>query len=189
LTGSGADGTNDFGIWSNASGPFQLVARQGDSAPGVPGKVLGSIGEIMQNDAGQVAFQGYLTNPGVIFDWNYRDIDGLWAQDKAGIFHLVVRKGGQIEVAPGDFRTVQDYWYVRGDISGLNGDGSAFAFNARGQFTFTAYFTDNTSGVFVSDVATVPEPSSVALVTSIVIALVASQCRVRSRLGPQPGSA
>ena len=138
LTGPGVDATNDSGIWSNASGAFSPVMRVGDPAPGVDGKVFGSFGDKFFNDAGQVAFQGYLTNPGTVFNWTPSVIDGLWAQDKAGILRLIVRDGSQIEVAPADTRTVASFEYIDGTIEGINGDGSPYSFNGSGQFAFSA---------------------------------------------------
>jgi hypothetical protein len=181
LVGSGIDFQNQYSIWSNSSGSLQLVARSGDSAPGINGKVW-RVGDLMLNDAGQVAFTALLTNPGELFTGNY----SLWAEDKAGIPRLIVRQGGQIEVAPGDFRTVRSFSY-RHDVD-INGDNSSYLFNGRGQFAFLANFTDGTQGIFVSDVATVPEPSAVALLASAAIALFASQRRFRGRLSRQPVS-
>jgi hypothetical protein len=187
LAGPGVDPTNNFGIWSNTSGAFRPVMRAGDAAPGISGKVFGGSNSIVFNDAGQVAFRGLVTDPGVAINNPYEAIHGLWAEDKAGELHLIVREGGQIEVAPGDFRTVESFDYVSGDIDGLNGDGSPYAFNARGEFAFFARFTDGTYGNFVSDVATIPVPSSLALLSSAVIALFASQRRYRSRPSRQLG--
>jgi hypothetical protein len=165
LTGAGADATNSYGIWSNRSGAFGPVMREGDSAPGVNGKVFGSFGNVFFNDAGQVAFRGYLSDPGVVSNWSSSAIDGLWGQDNAGNLHLIVLKGGQIEVTPGDVRTVKSFDYVDSSFDNLNGDGSSLAFNGRGQFAFHADFTDGSSGIFVSDVATIPEPGCLALLT------------------------
>ena len=39
LSGSGVDGYNDDGIWSEGSGSLALVARSGDHAPGTPSGV------------------------------------------------------------------------------------------------------------------------------------------------------
>jgi hypothetical protein len=175
LTGPGVDSTNDSGIWSNTSGAFNPVMRIGDPAPGVSGKVFGSFGDTFLNDAGQVAFQGYLTDPGVAFNWTPSAIDGLWAQDSAGILHLIVRDGGQIEVTPGDTRTVASFEYID---EGLNGDGSPFSFNGRGQFAFLARFTDGTSGIFISDVAAVPEPSCLGLLLAASFACCVMRRRV-----------
>lgn len=179
LTGPGIDRTNDSGIWSNASGTFRPVMRTGDPAPGVDAKVIGSFGDVFFSDGGQVAFQGYLCDSGTLFNWTPDAIRGLWAEDKAGKLHLIVFQGGQIEVAPGDARTVQSFEYVRGDIDGVNGDGSPYAFNGRGEFTFYARFTDGTSGIFVSDVAAVPEPASGTLVVGLVLFLAVPPSRKR----------
>jgi hypothetical protein len=124
----------------------------------------------MLNDAGQVAFSALITDPGQLFTGAY----SLWAQDKAGIPRLIVREGDQIQVAPGDFRTVQSFGY-RGDRD-INGDSSSYLFNGLGQFTFLANFTDGTQGIFVSDVATVPEPSCL---TQLVLGMFTISLRTR----------
>jgi hypothetical protein len=161
LVGSGIE--NSYSIWSNSSGSLRLAARVGDPAPGIDGKVW-RVGDMMFNDAGQVAFTALLTDPGVFFTGMY----SLWAEDKAGIPRLIVREGGQIEVAPGDVRTVQGFDY-RHDRK-INGDGSPYEFNRRGQFAFVAYFTDGTSGIFISNVAAVPEPGVAVSVLTLAIA-------------------
>ena len=178
LSGPGIDGTNNYGIWSNASGAFRAVARMGDAAPGGNGKVFGSFGDVFFNDAGQVAFQGYLSDPAVVFSWSFAAIDGLWAEDRTGKLHLIVLKGGQIEVVPGDVRTVESFEYV----NELNGDGSPSAFNSRGEFAFLAQFTDGTSGIFVSDVAAVPEPSCAASILALAIVLAGKRRRCRKNV-------
>jgi hypothetical protein len=79
---------------------------------------------------------------------------GIWATDRSGAQQLIVRKGDELEVAPGDFRTISDLSLV-GDNGNSNGWPSGF--NNFGQLAFWASFTDGTQGVFVSNkVATVP---------------------------------
>jgi hypothetical protein len=90
------------------------------------------------------------------------------------IIRLIVRKGGQIEVAPGDIRTVESFQYA--DDPDTNGDGSPYSFNTRGQFAFYANFTDGTSGILISNAAAVPEPSAIGL---LLIAAMTSLARRR----------
>jgi hypothetical protein len=181
LIGSGTDRTNGAGIWSNESGSLRPVVRLGDPAPGSNGKVFGNFDDLMLNATGQVAFRGFITDPGQIYDCcsGAVTIKGLWAEDKAGDLHLIVREGGQIEVAPGDNRTVESFWYAQDRDVLINGDGDSYSFNGRGQFAFVAYFTDGTGGVFVSDVAAVPEPSCVAMLLGIAVACAAKRRRRR----------
>lgn len=173
LTGAGVNEQNQLGIWTNGTSPLRLVARQGDPAPGIDGKVWGLSGSTGLNEVGQVAFTSILTDPAG-YPWD--GPQSLWAEDKAGIVRLIVREGSQIEVAPGDTRTVQSFEYAR-DIDKTNGDGSSSAFNVQGQFAFRARFTDGTSGIFISDIAAVPEPCFVALLAPIIIITLYSRHR------------
>jgi hypothetical protein len=181
LIGSGIDRTNGAGIWSDEQGTLRPVVRLGDSAPGGNGKVFGNFDDLMLNAAGQVAFRGFLTDPGQIYDCcsGVVTTKGLWAEDKLGNLHLIVREGGQIEVAPGDMRTVESFWYAQDRDVLINGDGDSNSFNGRGQFAFVAYFTDGTGGVFVSDVAAVPEPASDTLVFTLFLFLFVPPSRKR----------
>src|SRR5262249_33497484 len=67
LAGPGVTTTNDFGIWLATSGSAQLVAREGDPAPGTPDGVRFSSLSTQPalNDKGQLAFQALLIGPGV----------------------------------------------------------------------------------------------------------------------------
>jgi hypothetical protein len=74
---------------------------------------------------------------------------------------LVVRTGQQFEVAPGDFRTIQQLGFYGG--SG-NEDGVRSGFNDFNQLAFRASFTDGTSGILVADLGAIPEPVAAQLV-------------------------
>lgn len=141
VTGAGVDSTNSDGIWSGSSGSFGLVARAGDHAPGA---ALGTnfsffLNSHVLNSAGQVALLADLTN----------GKEGLWATDRSGVLQYIMCEGDLLEVAPGDFRTVQDFGFF-GETG--NGDGRPSGFNNLGQLAFSASFTDGTSGIFVSNV-------------------------------------
>ncbi len=162
LTGSGIVGnTNDTGIWSEGSGSLALVARSGSQAPGTPsgenfsgfGVAFGissnPIGPPVLNDAGQTAFVGYTSHSA-----------GIWASDRTGALQLIARYGDPLEVAPGDIRTIGGLDFVS---QFLFRDGQS-KFNNLGQLVFEAYFTDGSSGIFVSNrVASIPEPSTLLL--------------------------
>lgn len=147
VRGSGVvNGSNDRGIWSEGFGALSLVARGGDQAPGT---AIGTsfndfIDEPVLNSAGQVAFHGWLIGNGVDSTNDF----GIWAQDIAGELQLIVRHGEQLEVTPGDFRTVQYVGFV-GSTGDLTGRGNGF--NDFGQLAFKAWFTDGTQGIFVSN--------------------------------------
>jgi hypothetical protein len=151
LTGSGVDSTNELGIWSDGSGEMALVARTGSHAPGTAeGVSFFDLHFPSLNSAGQTAFRANLTGEEVDFT-NDR---GIWATDTSGALQLIVRTGGQLEVTPGDIRTLSDLDFV---TATGNGDNRPSAFNNFGQLVFWASFTDGSQGVFVSNsVAHVP---------------------------------
>src|SRR5262249_17299913 len=79
---------------------------------------------------------------------------GIFATDRSGTLHRIVGTGDVLEVAPGDFRTVDSRGIIRFSAGG---------FNDLGQVAFSALFTDGSSGIFVSNAVAVPEPSAVLL--------------------------
>lgn len=94
LEGTSVDGTNETGIWSEGSGSLQLVARQGDQAPGTGnGVVFSGFETPVLNDAGQTAFMSFLTGNHVDFTNN----NGVWSEG-GGSLGLVARRG---DPAPG----------------------------------------------------------------------------------------
>jgi hypothetical protein len=99
LEGSGAGGPYDDGIWSESSGGMALVARRGSQAPGAPNGVnfgneaLLTFDSPKLNDAGGLAFRGFISGPGVDSTNN----EGIWL-GAAESLALVARTGSQ---APG----------------------------------------------------------------------------------------
>lgn len=166
LAGTGVTGSNDNGIWSDRSGQLSMIARKGSQPPGTTaGTSFENFGQdMMINEAGQVAFGAFLT--GLDIKDSSNDY-GLWAQDRAGVLRLIVREGDPIQVAPGDSRTVKSIEY----FCCTSGDGTSNAFNALGQLAFRANFTDGTQGIFISDVAAVPEPGSIGIIVAIAYTL------------------
>ncbi|MEM8946430.1 MAG: choice-of-anchor tandem repeat NxxGxxAF-containing protein [Planctomycetota bacterium] len=170
LSGAAIDGTNNVGIWSEGSGTLELVAREGDQAPGTSGDTVffggnhSTFTELVLNSAGRVAFQGRLTGEGI----NSLNDKGLWAEDEARVLRLIVRQGDHLEVAPGDYRTIRNLGFI-GNTG--NEDGRPSGFNDYGQLSFWANFTDGTEGIFVSNLVAIPEPSSLLLGTIAVISL------------------
>lgn len=177
VTGPGVTTTNDFSIWSKVNGQLRMLAREGDMPPGLlPGNSysdLESFNTTMAlNNAGQLAMHMTYVDP------QGDGHRGIWAQNAAGDLVLVVREGQQLEVSPGVFRTIQ-FLYTDFRDSGLE-DGRPSSFNERGQIAFFAGFTDNTSGVFVSDLVAVPEPST-AVLASLGILVLTGRIRRRCR--------
>ena len=156
LIGSGVNFDNDQGLWWDGSGNLALAAREGNHAPGTPSGVnfggFSSLSSVL-NDAGQIAFFSKLTDGG----------SGIWATDRTGDLQLIARIGDKLEVAPGDSRTLSGIVFFNSSTSTGNSDGRPSAFNNLGQLAFYASFTDGSSGIFVSNVVAVPEPSALAL--------------------------
>ena len=147
---SGITTLNDTGIWSEGGGGLELVARENDQAPGLPEGVLFDVlHEPALNSAGQVAFEADLRGTGVSASNN----TSLWAQTTDGLLSLIVREGDDIDVDDGpgvDLRTIVQLGFFA-DSGGE--DGQRTGLNQSGEIAFTAVFADNTSGVFVVNLA------------------------------------
>jgi hypothetical protein len=134
-----ADGSNRF-----------VIAATGDQAPGAPDGVtfmsFGSIvtGRLQMNNKGQVLF----------FAFDSAGKSGLWGGDRDGNLQLVARIGNEIEIAPGDIRTITGVNYLNNLRIGSGGrDGRARALNDSGQVVFGLSFSDGTSGIGRANVA------------------------------------
>jgi hypothetical protein len=143
--GSAEDGGS---IWSTVSGSPSLVMRRGMLAPGTADGVTFSGYQSLTmtlNERGQTGFAGLLQGPGVSGANDF----GIWAQDIHGVLQPIVIEGQMLEVAPGDMREIELLLFGE--------------FNDQGETAFAAYFSDGSSGVFVSSAVAVPEPTSLAL--------------------------
>jgi len=91
--------TTNMGVWSNASGTLQLVARMGGPAPGVDGAVFQSFTSVALPESstseGPVFLAKLAIGPGGVDKTNYI---GLWATDSTGAAHLLVRTGDMVPV-------------------------------------------------------------------------------------------
>jgi hypothetical protein len=148
LTGNGVDSTNNGAAFlSDAHGNVTLVQRKGDQAPSTAAGTVFAPNDVLAwvlNDAGQVATRQRVAGAGVD---STNDL-GIWATDRTGALQLIVRKGDELEVAPGDRRTISELTLV-----GASGNSSGFnsGFNNLGQLAFWASFADGTQGVFLSN--------------------------------------
>jgi len=115
---------------------------ESDPAPGVSGGTFGVLYYSIPcvNARGQVAFLGGLSGTGA------RD-DGIWATNRAGELQLVARKGGTLQVRPGDIRVITSVNLTTG--SG-GGNGLGRGLNDRGEVAFSATFSDGSAGIFVA---------------------------------------
>jgi hypothetical protein len=163
-TGQDPAGMLSEGVWSDGNGELSLIALEGQQAPGAPAGVLfGTFGEPALNAAGRVAFLAtvHSSDP-------RSNHSGIWAEDPTGLLQLIARVGDDLEVTPNEFRTISSLGFIGG--SG-NDDGRRSGFNDRGQVAFYAWFTDGSRGVFVSNIAAVPEPSAMLLLLLAFVAL------------------
>jgi hypothetical protein len=166
LSGEGVSPYNDFALWTRGtSGAFQVVAREGDEAPGLPSEYV----FMDRGDVGLIYPGASLNSQGRVgFIRNFRSSltgliagEGIWAQDIDGALQLIVATGMDLEVMPGDVRTVSSLVFYG---TGNNESGYCSSFNDRGQLAFYAAFTDGSSGIFVSNLVAIPEPSAITLV-------------------------
>jgi hypothetical protein len=180
LSGAAVDASNSSAIWSEGTGTLKLIARSGNAAPGTAdGVTFGDISAPSINALGQTVFTAALTGAGI----DSSNDKGVWATDINGLLNLIVRTGDQLEVAPADVRTISGIGFIGDTLASSqlykstgNEDGLGSGFNDHGQLAFAAAFTNGTTGVFVSNlVATlsVPEPSSITLVLTILFTICA----------------
>ena len=143
-------------IFSNASGSLVEIAREGTLVPGAGSAVFGFFSRPVLNTPGQIVFTSSLDGPGL--DFSSR---GIYATDLDGQLVEIARTGQLFDVNDDplvdDLREIQSLGFFAniGD-----GNGGATPFNDQGQVAFQAFFTDGTTGVFISNlVATAaPEP-------------------------------
>jgi hypothetical protein len=161
VTGPGIDSSNDQGVWWGTPDNLQLIAREGGTLPGVPvGEHITTVGGSM-NESGQLFLSGQLSLR--TFSDGIND-QAFWAQDRFGELQMIVKTGDLLEVTPGVFLQARSLEYG--------------GFNNRGQVLFKAFFqtdlpfqTIYQSGLFVSNLVAVPEPSSLLLMFAGVFTL------------------
>jgi hypothetical protein len=167
LAGAGVTTENSVALWKrDNAGLIHLLAREGEQAVGLPagftyGKAAPESTIISSNrtinSMGNVAFHLlYNSTPS-----GSSARSGIWAQDINGNLQLIAAVGFPLEIAPGDTRIVRD---LRFHGSGNNESGLRSGFNDRGQVAFWARFTDDSAGIFVSNLVAIPEPGTLALV-------------------------
>jgi hypothetical protein len=151
LAGSGVTGANDGAFFKGTPDHPQLLVREGDQAPGfAPGNFIQEWGtsDFLIDEAGMFALIDTVSN-------GTSTSEAIFVTNPAtGQLELLVKQGDSLEVAPGIFKIISDLTVGFGP--------SSQSANAQHQLTFTATFTDGTSGAFI---AAVPEPSSVALLS------------------------
>jgi len=171
LTGAEVSDDNDMSIWAERDG-LQLVAREGDQAPGTESGTCfqGFHDDWLFNGLGKIAFLAQLCGPDVT---EHNDA-GIWRWVN-GQLDLVVREGDQLEVNPGDFRTIASV-YGTAQLFGprTNLANEPTNFNDAGDLLIWMEFTDDSHGVFY---APIPEPTVLALVFTGLAMIGLISCR------------
>ncbi|HEV8113164.1 MAG TPA: choice-of-anchor tandem repeat NxxGxxAF-containing protein [Planctomycetota bacterium] len=175
LTGGTQTPTTDTGIWTGTpGGTLHLIAREGDLAPGTDGAQFGDLnGQAMQmNEQGRILFNNRVVGGDVLADNSNSLVFYCW--DPTTGLQLVARGGDQIQLAPGDVRTVSTF----GGVQFNNGDGNPLGFNRNGQFALRVNFTVPASGsagsIIEFDFPTCNGPSIVRQPSNAVACLGAS---------------
>ncbi len=154
LTGGDIDDSNDECICSDDGGALNFVAREGDPAPGLADGIIfagDSVamisafdGQIVMNAKGQAAFSARIDGPGVDATNNR----GIWIHDPVVGVRQILRFGEDIDVLPGDSRTIQDFIWIS-DSGGS--DGRPCAMNDSGQLALWVRFTDGSEAIIVTE--------------------------------------
>jgi hypothetical protein len=134
VNGSGVTSANDECFWTNRGGALEVILREGDAAPGMPGIVFGGAGQyvgtgysfesVAWNDASKLGIQANITGPGI----DYGNNEALWLERASGLT-LVAREGDE---APGFSGNVT---YGGSSVTADFGD---IEVNALGQVAFLA---------------------------------------------------
>ncbi len=137
LAGTGARSDSDGGVFSEAGGTLEAVARQGEQAVGLAdGIVFDRFSLFNYSATGRTAFHASLAGLGVAYDNN----TGLWAETSVGLVP-VARAGDSV---PGAESSVEyAAFFTRPAIS----DGGQIAFYPELRKTATGLFT---SGLLTS---------------------------------------
>jgi hypothetical protein len=163
-------------VWIGSPGNLRAVIVERTSAPGTGGvfaSMSSTIGDMVRDMAvnrnSQVAVLAYFE----VIPGDRRD--GLFATDLEGNLHKIVAHGDMLEVAPGDIRQVDNVSF-KGTAHQFQGSG----LNDLGQVAFSVRFTDGTSGMFISSLVAIPEPTT-GTTGVIGIAVVALRVFARRR--------
>ncbi len=92
--GAGVTAANAAGIWRQQGATSQLVARQGDAAPGAGGAVFKAITGVGAVPDGSIVFAATLAGAGV----TPVNDGSVWAMDSSGVVALLLREGDPITV-------------------------------------------------------------------------------------------
>ena len=157
LAGPDAGPSNDYGVWAGASASqLHLVAREGDPAPGTePGTLFGDFAQAGATVEGRGVFFAYLAGNGL--DPN-RD-RGIWAEGLDGILHRIARRGDSVQLPSGEVVQLTSVEFS-----------PDFGIGGAGYVGFVSNLSNGQRGVFVSSIATIPEPASLLQACAAIIA-------------------
>lgn len=114
LTGPGVTAASDRGFWLGNENGVQLVAREGDAAPGIPGVNYGAFGSSLDVDSiGRVLFETNLTGAGVTSANNF----AIWYGTPEDL-QVLVRRG---DTLPGLSATTTFDLSAGGKLGSSNG--------------------------------------------------------------------
>ncbi len=143
LTGGTQTPSTDTGIWTGTpGGQLQLIAREGNVAPGTNGAMFDDFNGrfLLLNEQGRIQVSARLVGGDVLPDLT--NSVGYFTWDPILGLQLVARSGDQIQLAPGDVRTIAG----AGGVQLNNGDGNPLDFNRNGQFAMRVNYTVPASG-------------------------------------------
>ena len=153
LTGTGIDGTNDTGIWTDVGGSLHLVARELSQDPGPLGLGSTTLGAPFINASGQIGFLGrYVDSPS---GPSANPSLFLWTN---GQLRTIAHVGDSIDVNPDpnvqDIRKISSIGFFDGNSATVGGsggeDGRRLPLNDDGLLVFELSFTDRSSGIFTA---------------------------------------
>ncbi|MBC7773314.1 MAG: hypothetical protein H7210_12520 [Pyrinomonadaceae bacterium] len=143
LAGKSISAANDVGLWiASAGGTLQLIAREGEQAPGLSeGVLFDRFSDPVLGAAGDVAYFARLRGSGI----DRTNQDAIFLRTKDGRSRLVARRGDSIPLPDGSTRTIRTLTF--GDGVGAGHD----SLNASSQIVFHAEFSDLTQAVLITE--------------------------------------
>ena len=152
LQGDEIDSSNDKALWKlDPAGQMHLIAREGDAANNAV-STYRTITHFVTSRSGSLAFAATLT-PDDTDPEARRDL-GVWMTPPGEtIPQLLLRRGDQIQLSPGDSQAI-GYLRLGAQTNAHGGSGGyGRVLNDSGQLVLTLSLTGNTSGVFLTDFA------------------------------------
>jgi hypothetical protein len=169
----------DSGLWMEyPAGDLRLIAREGDVPPGVDsGLVYGHFGigagAPAFNGAGHMAFMRNLTEPGS----SIASGRGIWIHDEINGVRPVIITG---DILPDQFGVMREVIALEVPFVQGSSAGEGSWINRHGQVIFIAHLDNDSSGIFVSNLA-VPEPSSIGALCGAALVCVVARHRGRKQ--------